>query len=100
VLLAQKILAMAEALPEYDPKFEKTYEIIQQKQNCDNNKIMLFSTFRHTLAYLKKKLRACGLRVEQVDGSVKDEQRYELKRRFEFEKSNADFEMITETNKQ
>lgn len=90
VLLAQKILAMAEVLPEYDPKFEKTYEIIQQKQNCDNNKIMLFSTFRHTLAYLKKKLRTCGLRVEQVDGSVKDEQRYELKRRFELEKSNAD----------
>lgn len=90
VLLAQKILSMADALPEYDPKFEKTYEIIQQKQNCDNNKIMLFSTFRHTLAYLKKKLRACGLRVEQVDGSVKDEQRYELKRRFELEKSNAD----------
>lgn len=90
VLLAQKILSMADALPEYDPKFEKTYEIIQQKQNCDNNKIMLFSTFRHTLAYLKKKLRACGLRVEQVDGSVKDEQRYELKRRFELEKSNVD----------
>ena len=90
IQLAQRVLRMAESLPEYDPKFEKTYEIIQQKQRCENNKIMLFSTFRHTLYYLKKKLLACGLRVEQVDGSVKDEQRYALKQRFELEKTNPD----------
>lgn len=90
VQLAQKVLTMAENLPENDPKFEKTYEIILQKQASDNNKIMLFSTFRHTLAYLKKKFKDKGLRVEQVDGSVKDEQRYELKRRFELERENPD----------
>ena len=90
IQLAQRVLHMADSLPEYDPKFEKTYEIIQQKQNCENNKVMLFSTFRHTLYYLKKKLLDCGLRVEQVDGSVKDEQRYELKRRFELEKTNPE----------
>lgn len=90
IQLAQRVLRMAESLPEYDPKFEKTYEIIQQKQSRENNKIMLFSTFRHTLYYLKKRLLACGLRVEQVDGSVKDEQRYELKQRFELEKTNPD----------
>lgn len=90
IQLAQRVLHMADSLPEYDPKFEKTYEIIQQKQNCENNKVMLFSTFRHTLYYLKKKLLDCGLRVEQVDGSVKDEQRYELKQRFELEKTNPE----------
>lgn len=90
VLLAQQVLAMADALPDKDPKFEKTLEIIQEKQSCENNKIMLFSTFRHTLSYLKNRLRACGLRTEQVDGSVKDEQRYELKRRFELEKTDPD----------
>lgn len=90
VTLAQNILKMADELPENDPKFEQTYEIILRKQACENNKIMMFSTFRHTLAYLKKKLKEKGLRVEQVDGSVKDEQRYELKRRFELEKSNPE----------
>ena len=90
IQLAQRVLRMADSLPEYDPKFEKTYEIIQQKQRCENNKIMLFSTFRHTLYYLKKKLLACGLRVEQVDGSIKDEQRYALKQRFELEKTDPD----------
>lgn len=88
VQLARSILSAAEALPEEDPKFEKTFEIILQKQSEENNKIMLFSTFRHTLAYLKQKLKDKGIRVEQVDGSVKDEQRYELKRRFELDKTD------------
>lgn len=90
VQMARSVLELADALPESDPKFEKTYEIIRQKQDEDNNKIMLFSTYRHTLAYLKGKLRAKGLRVEQVDGSVKDEQRYELKRRFELDKRDGE----------
>ena len=90
VVLAKNVLEIAKSLPENDPKFEKTYEIILQKQTAENNKIMLFSTFRYTLAYLKEKLRAKGLRVEQVDGSVKDEQRYELKRRFELKKSEPE----------
>ena len=90
VRLAKNVLALAEALPDRDPKIEKVYEIIQQKQADGNNKIMLFSTFRHTLAYLKKKLQSKGQRVEQVDGSVKDEQRYELKRRFELEREHPD----------
>ena len=90
VRLAKNVLALAEALPDRDPKIEKVYEIIQQKQADGNNKIMLFSTFRHTLAYLKQKLQSKGQRVEQVDGSVKDEQRYEQKRRFELERENPD----------
>lgn len=90
ILLAKKVLELANSLPENDPKFEKTYEIILQKQTCQNNKIMLFSTFRYTLSYLKDKLQEKGLRVEQVDGGVKDEQRYELRRRFELEKSDPD----------
>ena len=88
--LAANILSLADNLPSEDPKLEKTLEIIRQKQKLPNNKIMLFSTFRHTLAYLKKKLLGLGYRVEQVDGSVKDEQRYEYKARFELPKSEAD----------
>lgn len=81
--LAKKVLMLADKLPEKDPKFEETYDIIRKKQEQSNNKIMIFSTFRHTLSYLKRKLSECGLRVEQIDGSVKDDTRYELKSRFE-----------------
>lgn len=86
--LAKKVLMLADKLPEKDPKFEETYVIIRKKQEQSNNKIMIFSTFRHTLSYLKSKLSECGLRVEQIDGSVKDDTRYELKSRFELSREN------------
>ena len=86
--LAKRLLDLAEQLPEDDPKFEELLKIIRQKQEMKNNKIMLFSTFRHTLVYLKKKLRALGYRVEQIDGSVADQERYALKARFELPRAD------------
>lgn len=88
--LAASILSLADNLPPEDPKLEETLKIIELKQEMPNNKIMLFSTFRHTLAYLKKKLTKLGYRVEQVDGGVKDEQRYAWKARFELPKEDPD----------
>lgn len=87
---AQKLLKMAQSLPKEDPKFDAMLDLIEQKNSQDNNKIILFSTFRHTLKYLYSKLVANGYRVEQVDGSVKDAQRYAFKARFELPKSDPD----------
>ena len=61
-----------------------------EKQTLDNNKIIIFSTFRFTLRYLKDKLKAAGLRVDQVDGGVKDSMRQELRARFELPKEDKD----------
>lgn len=88
--LAANILKLADNLPSEDPKFEETLKIIQVKQEMPNNKIMLFSTFRYTLSYLKKKLTNLGYRVEQIDGGVKDTQRYNYKTRFERPKEDSD----------
>lgn len=88
--IAANILCLADNLPVEDPKLEETLKIIRLKQEMSNNKIMLFSSFRHTLRYIKAKLTSLGFRVEQVDGSVKDEQRYEFKARFELAKENPD----------
>lgn len=86
--LAQDIIRQAEALPEDDPKFDSILTIIDEKQKQDNNKIMIFSTFRHTLNYLHKKLKAGNYRVAQIDGSVSDDDRLELRERFELDKSD------------
>lgn len=86
--LAERVLQQTRCLPAQDPKLEATLQIIRAKQKQDNNKIMLFSSFRHTLAYLRKKLTEEGLRVEQVDGSVRDELRFALKERFELPRDN------------
>lgn len=88
--LAQNLLAMADNLPDEDPKFDQMLEAIMEKQKRENNKIILFSTFRYTLYYLKKKLLDAGLRVEQVDGSVKDTMRQEFRARFELPKEDTD----------
>lgn len=88
--ISKNLLNLADNLPKEDPKFEETYKIISKKQEQSNNKIMIFSTFKHTLSYLKRKLTECGLRVEQIDGSVKDDDRYELKARFELSREDED----------
>lgn len=88
--LAQHVLELADNLPEDDPKFDSIIKIIEEKQKLDNNKIILFSTFRHTLAYVKKKLLALNYRVAQIDGSVKDEDRRSLRERFELDRTDPE----------
>ncbi|MCI5963045.1 MAG: helicase-related protein [Blautia sp.] len=80
--LQDEIAMLTEKLPEEDPKFEKMYEIICEKQKEDNNRVIIFSSFRHTLAYVRRKLEKRGIRVAQVDGSVPDAERYALRQRF------------------
>lgn len=88
--ISQHILDLADHLPDEDPKFESILEIIRAKQQMQNNKIILFSTFRHTLAYVRRKLLAEGIRVGQIDGSVKNDDRLELRYRFELPKESPD----------
>ena len=75
--LADELDKLTESLPEEDPKLEKLYEVIDQKQREENNRVILFSSFRHTLSYVRKHLQAKGYRVAQVDGTVPDEERFQ-----------------------
>ena len=87
---AKKVLELADNLPEDDPKLQSLLAIVDEKQKEENNKIIIFSTFRHTLYYVCDKLKALGYRVEQIDGSVKDEVRCEIRNRFELPKQDSD----------
>lgn len=86
--LADEIERLSSNLPKDDPKFDRMLEVIQEKQTTDNNRVIIFSSFRHTLSYLRKKLTAQGIRVGQVDGSVPDEERYKLRQRFLLDRDN------------
>ena len=79
----QAILEKARSLDPHDPKLEALRKIIRDKQNLPNNKVMLFSSFRHTLRYLYKHLRTDDFRVGMVHGGTPDEERVELRSRFE-----------------
>ena len=80
--LADEILERSKRLPKEDPKYDQLVMAIRNKQQEENNKVIVFSSFRHTLTYLRKRLEESGIRVGQVDGSVSDDERTRLRDRF------------------
>lgn len=86
--MAEKLIAQTQQLSDEDPKFNAVYEIIKEKQADSVNKVILFSTFRYTLAYVRERLLALGIRVAKIDGSVKDDERRALRERFKLDKTD------------
>ena len=80
----------AESLPTKDIKFENLLDTIKEKQEMEKNKIIIFSTFRHTLSYLIKKLENENYRVAVIHGDVPDDERRALRKRFVLDKSEKD----------
>ena len=86
----QAILERARSLDPHDPKLEALRRIISDKERLPNNKVMLFSSFRHTLRYLYENLSADGVRAGMIHGGTPDEERVELRRRFEKPREDSD----------
>ena len=86
----QALLEKARSLDKTDPKLESLRGIINDKQNLPNNKVMLYSSFRHTLNYLYGNLHRDGRRVGLVHGGTLDDERMEIRSRFEKSKEEAD----------
>ena len=86
----QAILEKTRSLDPYDPKLEALRKVIREKQSLSNNKIMLFSSFRHTLGYLYKHLKADDVRVGMIHGGTPDEERVALRSRFEKPREDSD----------
>jgi superfamily II DNA or RNA helicase len=84
------VLRQAETLDPYDPKLEALRAIVAEKQTLPNHRIMLFSSFRHTLGYLLQHLEDAGLRVGLVHGDVPDEDRVDIRRRFKLERQHPE----------
>ena len=73
---------------EADPKFDALRRVVAEKQLMENNKLLIFSTFRHTLSYLFPRLQTAGVRVGLVHGGVDDDERREFRARFALDKSD------------
>jgi len=85
-----KILEKIKKLDSFDPKLEALRKILVDKQKLPNNKVILFSSFRHTLKYLNEHLKVHGFRVGMVHGGTPDDLRNELRNRFELPRENED----------
>ena len=86
----QEILEMATEISPVDHKFDALLSTIEGKQKMANNKVIVFSSFRHTLHYLHEKLLSQGVRVGLIHGGIKDYERVILRNRFKLDKSSPD----------
>jgi len=78
----RSVLALADRLDAYDPKWEALLTIVRDKQKLPNNKLLLFSSFLHTLFYLLEHLEQENIRVAMIHGGTSDEDRRTLRDRF------------------
>ncbi len=84
------MIELCKTLSEDDPKLNKLKEIIEEKQKIDNNKIMIFSSFRHTLNYLYNQLVKNNVRVAMISGDTSDEDRIIFRNRFELDRNSPE----------
>ncbi len=83
-----ELLTKAKQLDSHDPKVVAFIRALIEKQVCENNKAIVFSTFRHTLKYLAQHVEQAGLRFGLVHGGVPDEERSEIRHRFALPKDD------------
>lgn len=82
------LLEQARNLDPYDPKIEAFIKVLIDKNKMDNNKSLVFSTFRHSLAYIAAHTQKTSLRYGLIHGDVPDEERSEIRRRFALPKED------------
>ena len=80
----------AEELDPHDPKVEAFLKVLRDKDVMDNNKAIVFSTYRHTLAYLAKYIQESNLRYGLVHGGIPDDERVAMRSRFALSKDDPE----------
>ncbi len=86
----KQLFSFTENMSNDDTKVEELIKAIKNKQTMANNKVMVFSSFRHTLRYLYEKVSAQNIRVGIIHGGVKDEERVVLRDCFKSDRTQED----------
>lgn len=87
---AGALLQLCDELDDDDPKYEALLDLLREKSVAENPKALLFTSFRHTVGYLEERLHQDGIRVGQVNGSIDDRERRDIRRRFKLLPSDPD----------
>lgn len=85
----ESLIRSARSLDPVDPKADEFRKVIREKLAMTTNKALVFSTFRHTLAYLGRLLEEDGVRFEVIHGSVPGHERRDIRRRFSLPKESG-----------
>lgn len=86
----ESLIRSARSLDPVDPKANEFRRVIREKLAMKKNKALVFSTFHHTLAYLGRLLEEDGVRFEMIHGSVPEDERRDIRRRFSLPKESGD----------
>ena len=86
----ESLIRSARSLDPVDPKADEFRRVIREKLGMSTNKALVFSTFRHTLAYLERLLEEDGVRFGVIHGSVPEDERRTIRRRFALAKESGD----------
>lgn len=78
----EALVRLAKSLSSEDPKFSAFAKVARDKQALSNNKLLVFSTFRHTLSYLMERLHDESIRIGIIHGDIPEEERREMRNRF------------------
>lgn len=73
-----------------DPKLQAFLKVIRDKQQLANNKLLVFTCFRHTWEYLTENLKREQIRVGLIHGKIADDERRALRNRFSLPKEDAE----------
>ncbi|MFP4027357.1 MAG: DEAD/DEAH box helicase [Candidatus Brocadiia bacterium] len=84
----ETVIGKAKRLRGPDRKLEALRGIVTEKQEMENNRVMLFSTFRHTLKYLMYRLGNDGYRITVMHGGTPDGERVRIRERFRLPREN------------
>lgn len=86
----EQLIIMANSLDPEDKKIDAFIQALKEKSLLENNKSLVFSTFRHTLSYLAKHTEAAGLRYGLIHGDISEEDRAVLRKRFSLPADDAE----------
>ena len=86
----ESLIRSARSLDPVDPKADEFRRVIREKLGMSMNKSLVFSTFLHTLAYLERLLEEDGVRFGVIHGSVPEDERRAIRRRFALPKESGD----------
>ena len=84
----ESLIQRAKRLDPRDPKADAFMHVVRDKLGMHRNKVLVFSTFRHTLRYLASNLTGAKIRFGLIHGGIPDEERAELRRRFSLPKED------------
>lgn len=89
---AADLLEQARRLPPEDPKLDQLRQLLTDTLSADDGpgKLLVFTSFRKTIAYLERAVRTGEARIAVVHGDVDDDERQALRARFRLPRADRD----------